>query len=328
MKRLVSGIQPSGILHLGNYLGALKQFVEMQNEYESFVFIADLHAITVPQDPKLLRHRILSTAATYLAAGLDPKKTVLFQQSAVDGHAELGWILTTISTMGEMSRMTQFKDKTGKTKQESIGTGLFVYPALMAGDILLYDADIVPIGEDQKQHVELTRNLAEKFNKRFGKTFKVPEPRITRSGARIMGLDDPEKKMSKSATSPMNFIELLDNADTIRKKIARAVTDSEKTIQYDEQRKGLANLMNIYSLVTGKELKTIEKDYEDLGYKEFKTDLAEHIITYLGPMQKKYWELMNEPAKLEKILNDGAKKASAIADKKMSEIKDKVGLSL
>ncbi len=326
-KTLVSGIQPSGILHLGNYLGAVKQFVELQNKYQSYVFIADLHAITVPQDPKHLEQQILEIAATYLAAGVDPKKTILFQQSDVPAHAQAGWILTTIATMGEMSRMTQFKDKSQKTKQESVGLGLFSYPALMAADILLYDADVVPVGEDQKQHVELTRNLAERFNKKFGETFKVPEPFITVAGARIMGLDNPDKKMSKSAESAFNYIALTDDADTIRKKISRAVTDSESTISFDEKRRGLYNLINIYHLITGLTPAQIESKYKGLGYKEFKQDLAQELIDYLAPFQKKYFELIKKPAAIKKILADGAARAQKVSDKKLATVYKKIGLA-
>ncbi|MEK7615436.1 MAG: tryptophan--tRNA ligase, partial [Patescibacteria group bacterium] len=250
MARVLTALQPSGILHIGNYFGAIEPFVNLQNDgNENFLFAVDYHAITVPQEPDKLRENLLFATATYLAAGVDPNKTTLFQQSRVSQHTELGWILNCLTNMGELERMTQYKDKV-RGKGESVTVGLFDYPVLMAADIFLYDTEIVPVGEDQKQHVELARDLAERFNKRFGKTVVVPKPQIRKEGARIMALDNPESKMSKSAESEKGYISLMDDAKTVEKKIKGAVTDSEGTIIYDEKRKGLANLITLYSLVT------------------------------------------------------------------------------
>lgn len=326
MKKIaLSGIKPSGILHLGNYLGAIAQWVENQDKYNNLFCVVDLHAITVPQDPKQLKENTYLTAATYLASGIDPKKSIIFIQSHVPAHSELSWILTTISKTGELSRMTQFKDKT-VAKKDNVPMGLFTYPILMAADILLYHADVVPVGEDQKQHVELTRDLARRFNHNFGKTFTIPEPLIRKSGSRIMGLDNPENKMDKSTLNPTSYIALIDNPETIRKKIMRAVTDSGKTIQFDPKRKGLYNLLTIYKLLSGKTEKQIEQHFSQKGYGDFKKELADLLIEKLSPIQKKIKYYMNNKKLLDKILTDGAKQANKIAAKTLVEVKKKVGL--
>ena len=314
------------MLHIGNYLGAITQWVESQNKHQNIFCVVDLHAITVPQNPKILKEKIYEIAAIYLAAGIDPKESIIFVQSQVPAHSELAWILNTISKMGELSRMTQFKDKTNKIKKESIPAGLFTYPTLMAADILLYNANLVPVGEDQKQHVELTRVLAQRFNHRFGKTFVVPEPVIRTSGARIMGLDNPEDKMSKSAASPANYIALTDKPEVIRKKIMRAVTDSGTKIKFDKKRKGLYNLLTIYKLFSGKTEAQIEKRFKGKGYSDFKKELADLIIKKLAPVQKKITHYMKNKKLLDRILADGAKRAEKIANPTLKEVKQKIGL--
>ena len=326
-KRIFSGIQPTNNIHLGNYIGAIEQFVQLQNEFDSVYCIVDLHAMTVPQDPEDLRNNILNLAAMYLAAGIDPKKSILFQQSRVSEHSELSWVLTTITRMGELERMTQYKEK-GRGKHDSVGVGLFSYPILMAADILLYDTDVVPVGADQKQHVELSRDLAERFNRDFGQAFKVPEVRLRKSGARIMGLDDPTKKMSKSASSAKNYILMTEDDETIRKKIKSAVTDSEGTIKYDAKRPGVYNLITIMAAVTDKQPKAIEAEYEGKGYAEFKSDLAEAVVEFIAPIRERHTELMEDQEMLKSILNDGAERAQEIASKKMNEVKDRVGIDL
>ncbi len=324
-EKVFSGIQPSNIPHIGNYIGALKQWVELQKEYACTFCIVDLHAITVPQDPKELRLAILNTAAIYLAIGLDPKKCTIYVQSDVPQHAELGWILGTLVRMSELERMTQYKDKS-KKEGENVGVGLFSYPALMAGDILLYDTTTVPVGEDQMQHVELTRTLARRFNRRFGKTFVVPEAKIQKTGARIMALDNPKSKMSKSG-APGNMISLTDSSDVIRKKIMRAVTDSGKGISFDPKKKpAIANLMTIYHHVTGDSLEKIEKEFEGKGYGDFKKALAEAAVEYLSPIREKIADYTKDKAQVERILAAGAKKAEAIAEKKMKLVRERVGL--
>lgn len=335
MQRLFSGIQPSGNLHLGNYLGAIKQWVELQDSYEAFFCVVDLHAITVPQDPAELRKKTLEIAKIYLAAGVNSEKSTIFIQSHVAGHAELGWILNTIATMGELGRMTQYKDKVsrenlgnraiaaGEYNKELTGVGLFDYPVLMAADILLYDTTVVPVGEDQKQHVELTRDLAERFNSRFGETFVVPEPLITREGARIMGLDDPTKKMSKSAASEYNYIALTDDADTVRRKIKKAVTDSGSEIVYSDDKPALKNLINIYTLLSGKSTSEIETMYQGKGYGDFKSDLGEVVVNFLMPFQERLAAISDEEALT--ILRAGAEKANALSEKKIKQVYEKVG---
>lgn len=362
MQRLFSGIQPSGNLHLGNYLGAIRQWLPLQDEYEAIFCVVDMHAITVPQDPAELRRKTIEIAKIYLAAGIDPKKSTLFVQSHVPAHAELGWILNTIATMGELGRMTQYKDKVKiaerkgglgelarkikdgtfndeKYKQEQIenslieffndvnrdasGVGLFDYPVLMAADILLYDTATVPVGEDQKQHVELTRDLAQRFNSRFGETFVVPEPLIQREGARIMGLDDPTKKMSKSAASEYNYIALSDDADTIRKKIKKAVTDSGSEIVYRDDKPALKNLINIYTLLSGRKVDEVEAMYQGKGYGDFKADLAETIVNFLVPFQERLAAITDD--EVLAVLSAGAEKARAIAEQKVAQVYEKVG---
>ncbi len=294
---------------------------------ENLLFVVDYHAITVTQDPARLRQNILFAAATYLAAGIDPKQTLLFQQSRVSEHTELAWILNCMVRMGELERMTQFKDK-AKGKGESVSVGLFDYPVLMAADILLYDTDVVPVGHDQKQHVELARDIAERFNKQFGKTFIVPKPEIRKQGARIAALDEPEKKMSKSAASEKNYISIMDDEKTVLKKIKAAVTDSQGTVRFNESRPGITNLITIMSLVTGKTVKEIENSYAGRGYGDFKIDLAAQTTAFLSPLQEKIRGYLDHPDALLKILDDGASRAKTIASKKMEEVREKIGVKL
>lgn len=326
MKRVFSGVQPTGNIHIGNYLGALKQFVELQDENECIYCIVDLHSITVPQDPKQLKKNILDVAALYLAVGLDPKKSIIFVQSDVPGHAELSWILTCSSYTGELSRMTQFKDKSkGK---ESAPTGLFTYPILMAADILLYDTDIVPVGNDQKQHIELCRDIAVRINNTRKKTFVVPEGRFLKSGARIMALDDPTRKMSKSAENIHSRISLLDEPGKIKKSIMKSTTDSDGIIRFDvENKPGVSNLLNIYSVFSGIEIADLEKKYEGSGYGDFKKDLVEVTTQALAPIKARFDEI-RESDELIKILKDGAERANVIAEKTMKRVKENFGLGL
>jgi tryptophanyl-tRNA synthetase len=334
MPRILTALQPSGILHIGNYFGAIEPFVSSQRGNENFLFIVDYHAITVPQKPEELRKNILFAAATYLACGVAPGQTLLFQQSRVPQHTELAWILNGMAHMGELERMTQYKEKAqrGRKEQGTEGTGvsvgLFDYPVLMAADILLYDTDIVPIGEDQKQHVELARDLAERFNKTFGETFVVPTPVIRTFGARIMGLDDPEKKMSKSAPSAKNYISLLDDEPTIRKKIMSAVTDTGTTVAYDETRPGLANLITLYSLLTKTDFKQIKIDYTGHGYGDFKKDVAEALALFLKPLQATIKTYLEHEDELRRILDAGAANATEIAERKMKLVREKIGVTL
>lgn len=328
MKRLLSGIQPSGNITLGNYIGAINNFVKLQNEnddIEFLVFIADLHAITVSQDKLKLRQSIRSLAAIYIACGLDPKKVKLFIQSEVPAHNQLGYIMECTSTIGELERMTQFKDK--KVKQtRGVSSALLTYPALMAADILLYDINLVPVGEDQKQHMELTRDLAMKFNQRYGETFVVPEAYIPKQGARIMSLIDPTKKMSKSDDNPKSCITLLDDLASVKKKIKGAITDSIGTIEYDvENRPGISNLLTIYSCMSSMDVDTIVKKYEGCGYAEFKEDLANVVCAKLEVIQNKYNELVNSK-ELDDILDEGRDFASKLAYKKIRKVYNKVGL--
>ena len=381
MKRAVSGVQPTNNLHLGNYLGAIKNWVELQDQYDSFYCIVDLHAITIKQDPKILRQNVLNVAKTYLALGIDPNKSTIFVQSHVPQHAELAWVLNTIAKLSELERMTQFKDKArinftyleealdkadnliseiknkaahskdglsyivpSKTLVQVIenvtnvltkyrhtndtrsaaNTGLLTYPVLMAADILLYDPEIVPVGEDQKQHVELTRDLAERFNSSYGKTFVVPEPVIKKEGARIMGLDDASKKMSKSATSANNYIALLDSPEVAAKKISKAVTDSGSVIESGKDKPALTNLLTIYSLLSSQSIKNIEKEYAGKGYADFKKGLTATVTEFLSDFQTKFNAL--DDNKVKSILEEGNKKARAIAEKKMEDVKTKMGL--
>ncbi|MBD2861571.1 tryptophan--tRNA ligase [Paenibacillus oceani] len=323
MKRVLSGIQPSGNLTLGNYIGAMKNFVKLQHDHQCYFMVVDLHAITVPQEPAALHEQTETVAALFLAAGIDPAKASVFLQSHVSAHAELGWLMTTLVYMGELERMTQFKDKSeGK---ESVGAGLFTYPALMAADILLYNADLVPVGDDQKQHLEITRDLAHRFNKRFGEQFIVPEPYIPQVGARIMSLDDASKKMSKSNPNPGSSIALLDEPDVIRKKISRAVTDSGREIKYDPANKPeVSNLMSIYSHCADLSIAEIEAKYDGLGYGPFKKDLAEAVVGALEPLQQRYRDIRSS-GELRTILRQGAEQASVIANETLRGVKEKMG---
>ncbi len=395
-KRIFSGIQPSGNLHLGNYLGAIKNWVELQKDYDCIYCIVDLHAITIRQDPKLLRKRIIELANLYIAAGVNPKKSAIFVQSNRPEHAELTWILNCFTGLGQLLRMTQFKDKakvdfegfegalkdtiktlkqTNETKEamqrlnkkimesgsekflnnytrkiqiesakvafeaslkfysqemdkfSKAGMGLFDYPVLMAADILLYNTNVVPVGEDQKQHIEITRDLANRFNNRYGKTFVVPEPLIKEVGARIMGLDDPTKKMSKSAGSKYNYIGFDDSPEEVRDKVLKAVTDSGKEIKFDEKNKpAISNLLTICSLLSKKSIKDLEKQYSTKGYAEFKKDLAEVVVGFIGPLQNKIKDLEKDPDYTKKVLREGAEKIAPIAEKTLKRVKEKVGL--
>jgi len=323
--RVFSGIRPTGEIHIGNYLGAIKQWIELQNKEDCLYCIVDWHAITTPYDEKTLQKKMFDLAATYLAVGLNPDKCSLFVQSQVKQHAELTWLLGSITSLGELQRMTQFKDKSKKHK-EYINAGLLNYPILMAADILLYDADVVPIGKDQIQHVELARNLAEKFNKKYGKTFKLPSPLNPKQGATIMSLQNPEKKMSKTDDNK-GCIGLFDEPKEIKEKIMSATTDSEKEIKYDLiNKKGISNLLTIYSLFSGKEIKEIEKEYKGKGYGDFKKSLAELLIEKLEPIREKRKELQKKPGYVNDVLEKGANKAREIAERKMEEVRKKMGL--
>lgn len=324
MSRVFSGVQPTGNIHLGNYLGALKQFVELQEEHECIYCIVDLHAITVPQDPEELREHILDVAALYLAVGVDPEKSIVFVQSKVSGHAELGWLLTCSSYTGELSRMTQFKDK-GKGR-ESVPTGLFTYPVLMAADILLYDTEVVPVGIDQKQHIELTRDLCNRVNNKYGHIFILPEGRYLKEGAKIMALDDPTKKMSKSAENELSRISLLDDDKKIKKAIMRATTDSDGVVKFDvENKPGISNLMNIYTAFSDLSIGQIEEKYKGKGYGDFKKDLVEIVIDGLKPFKERFEEIRNSE-ELVRILEDGEKRANEIAEKVLDRVKDNFGI--
>lgn len=327
-QRVLSGVQPSGKLHIGNYLGAIKQFVALQNEYEAYFCIVDEHAITVPQKPEDLRANTLAVAIAYLAARIDPKKATIFIQSHVPAHTELGWILNTMTPLGELERMTQFKEKAAK-QTETIYAGLFNYPTLMAADILLYDATYVPVGEDQLQHLELTRSLAKRFNNRFGDTFVIPQAFAHKETSRIMALDDPSKKMSKSAESEASYIAILDSPEIIRKKIKTAVTDSGSDIRYDEQEKpALSNLLNIFSAFSDEPIAAIEKNYTGKGYADFKSDLGDLLVEKLEPLQTTYHSLSRDKDTILSILEDGAKKANSIANATLREVKQKMGFLL
>jgi len=322
-QRVLSGIQPSGKLTLGNYIGAMKSYVALQHEHDCYYMIVDLHAITVPQDPAALREQSEMVAALFVAVGLDPARSAIFMQSHVPPHAELGWIMTTLSYMGELERMTQFKDKSAG--KDAVGAGLFVYPSLMAADILLYKSGLVPVGDDQKQHLELTRDLAGRFNHRFGETLVVPEPFIPKVGARIMSLDDGTKKMSKSNPNPGSYIWLLDTPDDVRKKISRAKTDLGKEIVYDPAHKPeISNLMSIMAQCTGKPLEQIQSDYTGQGYGAFKKDVAEAVVATLAPIQQRYTEI-RQSGEIYRILKDGAEKAAVIANKTLREVKEAMG---
>ena len=324
MKRVFSGVQPTGNIHIGNYLGALKQFVELQKDHECIYCIVDEHAITLPQDPEELRQHILDVAALYLSVGVDPKKSIIFVQSKVSGHAELGWILCCNCYTGELSRMTQFKSKSGG--QESVGTGLLTYPVLMAADILLYDTDVVPVGNDQKQHIELCRDIALRVNHRFKDTFVVPDGRFMKAGARIMALDDPTAKMSKSAINTHSRISLLDPDNKIKKSIMRATTDSDGEIRFDPENKpGVSNLLSIYSSFSGEDIEDIVTRYAGRGYGDLKKDLVGITQEALRPIKENFEEIRGSD-ELIAILKDGAERANAIAEKTMKRVRDTFGL--
>ena len=325
-KTLLSGIQPSGDLHLGNYLGAVRNWAEMSDEFNCYYFMADLHTLTVRQDPKELRHRSTAQLAQYIACGLDPQKNTLFLQSHVHEHAELGWILNCYTMFGELSRMTQFKDKCAKNA-DNINGGLFTYPSLMAADILLYQADYVPVGEDQKQHCELTRDIAIRFNNLYGETFKIPEPYIPKVGARIMSLGTPTSKMSKS--DPQGCVFLMDKPEDIARKFKRAITDSdtERCVRYDPENKpGVSNLMNIYSAVTGKSFDEIEREFDGKGYGAFKPAVGDAVIETLRPIREEAERMITDKAYLQQIYTEGAQKASCIARRTLRKVYKKVGL--
>ena len=325
-KRILSGIQATGKLTLGNYLGALNNWVKMQDEYECYYMIADLHTLTVRRDPEELRQNTLNLIAMYIAAGLDPEKNTIFIQSHIPAHSELNWILGCYTYMGELNRMTQYKDKSAK-HVDNINSGLFTYPVLMASDILLYNAHYVPVGEDQRQHLELTRDLGERFNSIYGDTFVIPEGYTKKAGARIMGLQNPNAKMSKSSTNPNDVIFLEDEPETIMKKFKKAVTDSDGIVKYDPKIKpGVSNLIEIYSVVTGKSTEDIEKEFEGQGYGTFKQAVGNAVIEKLEPVQKRYKELIENPEYLEKIYKEGAKRAAQIANETIEQVKEKVGL--
>ncbi len=325
-KTLLSGIQPSGDLHLGNYLGAVKNWAALPDEFNCFYFMADLHTLTVRQNPAELRRRSTTQLAQYIACGLDPEKNVLFLQSHVHEHAELGWILNCYTMFGELSRMTQFKDKCAKNA-DNINGGLFTYPSLMAADILLYQADYVPVGEDQKQHCELTRDIANRFNNLYGETFKVPEPYIPKVGARIMSLGNPTSKMSKS--DPAGCVFLMDSPEEIARKFKRAITDSdtERCVRYDPENKpGVANLMNIYSSVTGKSFDEIESEFAGKGYGVFKPAVGDAVIETLRPIREEAERILADKAYLKQVYTDGAMKASSVARKTLRKVYKRVGL--
>lgn len=323
--KIFSGIKPTGELHLGNYIGAISQWLALQNVHECVYCVADLHALTVRIAPEELRRRTLDTVAWYLALGLLPKKSILFVQSHVSMHAELCWILNTVAKISELKLMHQFKEKS-KSAPEDINMGLFDYPVLMATDILLYDTERVPVGEDQKQHVELCRELARRFNSRYGETFVVPESMLMKNGSRIMALDNPAKKMEKTG-SVDGYIALSDTPDEVRKKIKRAVTDSGREIVFDAKKKpALANILTIYHLLSGRSISNIEKEYQGKGYKEFKDGLANEVISFLAPAHERYVAARNDEKKLQRILEDGAKRARAQAEKKMEIVKKRIGL--
>lgn len=324
-KRVFSGIQPTGNIHIGNYLGAVRNWAASQSEFDNIFCIVDLHAITVPQDPAVLKSNIREVAGILFAAGIDPEQSALFVQSHVGAHAELAWILNCFIPMGWMQRMTQFKEKSQKQK-EMVSTGLFDYPALMASDILLYKTDFVPVGEDQKQHLELTRDVAGRFNSIYGDTFKIPDPVIPKVGARIMALDDPTKKMSKSESRPGNAIYLLDSPEDIRAKLMRATTDSLREIRFDESRVGVNNLLVIYELFTGAVRAEIEARFEGRGYADLKRELADVVIEGLRPIQFRYRELTSDPARLDSLLKEGASKVRPIAEETLGFVKNKIGL--
>jgi len=323
-KRMLTGLQPTGLITLGNYIGAIKQMVEYQEKYDSFIFIADMHAITMPIEPEKLKENIRSLVAIYIACGIDPNKNKIFIQSENEYHANLSWMLECNTYFGELSRMTQFKDKS--KKNANFSCGLFTYPVLMAADILAYDTDIVPVGIDQKQHVEIARDIAERFNKKYGETFILPEPLISEQATKIMDLQEPNKKMSKSSENQKGVIRLLDEPEVIRKKIMSATTDSLAQVKFDkENQPGISNLINIYSAVTGLSIKDIETQFEGSQYGQFKKEVADKVIERLSEIQKRYYELINS-SELDEILDKGRDAAREIAKVKYEDVKKKIGL--
>ncbi len=323
-KTIFSGVQPSGTIHIGNYLGAIKNWVGLQDKYDSIFCVVDYHAITVKQEPEELGRNILDVVKIYMASGINPEKSVIFRQSDISAHTELAWILNCAAArVSDLNKMTQFKDKAGQEK-ENVSVGLYDYPVLMAADILLYNTDLVPVGEDQKQHVELARTLARRFNSRYGEVFKIPEVEIRKEGARIMGLDEANKKMSKSA-SPANYIALTDTPEAAAKKITRAVTDSGKEIKYDKENKpAISNLLTIYSLLSGEEIKELEKKYQGKGYGDFKKDLSRTVGEFLTTFQKKYNSF--EDDEVREILKEGAEKARPVAEETLGRVKERLGI--
>jgi len=325
-RRIFSGIMPSGNLHLGNYLGALKNWVALQDDYENYYCVVDLHALTVPQDPKALRAKIRELAAIYVACGIDPEKSVVFRQSKVSGHAELAWLLNCVAKVGELSRMTQFKDKASKGGADSASVGLYDYPVLQAADVLLYNAHLVPVGEDQRQHLELMRTLARRFNGLYGETFIVPEVFIPETGARVMAMDDPASKMSKSSPAPSSYIALLDEPDIIRRKVRRAKTDSGSEVKASPDKLAIVNLLGIYAAMTGLQVAEIEGRYEGKGYGDLKKDLAEVVVEGLSPIRERAQDLLDDPAELDRLLERGAEKAREVALPTLRDAWAKLGL--
>lgn len=328
-QRVFSGIQPSGDLTIGNYFGALKQWVAEQHDYDSFFCVVDLHAITTLQEPDSLRQKTREVAALYIASGIDPEISTIFVQSHVSAHAELAWILTCLSPLGWLNRMTQFKDKSSKQSQESIGAGLLNYPSLMAADILLYQANVVPVGDDQRQHLEFTRDLAQRFNHMYGNTFTIPDVMIPKAGARIMGLDTPNTKMSKSDESEYHAIFLLDSPAKVKKKVMRSVTDSYREVKFSDEsdRAGINNLLTIYQAATDDSREQVEEYFSDKGYGDLKHAVVEQVNATLEPLQEKYNELMNEQGYLDSVLKIGQEKALEIATETLDDVKDKMGLA-
>ena len=323
-KRVFSGVQPSGNLHIGNYLGALKNWVEIQGDYESIWGIVDLHAVTVYQDPAELRTKILETAALFLAVGIDPKQSAIVAQSSVPEHAELAWMLTCVTPVGWLERMTQYKAKS--QAQETIGDGLLQYPVLMAADILLYQAAIVPVGDDQAQHLELTRDIAQRFNSLYGETFVMPGTHLPAVGSRVMGLDEPDKKMSKSATGTGHAIALLDPLDQVRKKVMRATTDSNPAVDFAALGAGVENLLNIFQAFSGWTKEKMREHFHEMRYGDLKKQVAEMVVTSLEPLQKRYREIIGEPGYVDRVLRDGAERVSPIAKSTVRLVKERMGL--
>lgn len=325
MKTIFSGIKPSGDLTLGNYIGAIKNFVELQDHYQCYFCVVDLHAITVSQDRQELKRRIKDIAALYIACGIDPNKAIIFIQSEVSAHAELSWLLECNTYIGELNRMTQYKDKLIKAGTDGLSCGIYTYPVLMAADILLYDANLVPVGEDQKQHIEITRDIANRFNNKYGETFNIPNPFLPEVGARIMDLQDPSKKMSKS-DNDKGCILLLDDPNIIRKKILSAVTDSDRVIKYDKIKKpGISNLLTIYAAITSKTIANLEEQFKGCNYGDFKKALALEVVNFITPIQERFSAIRHSPS-LDEILDQGRESASVIAQKKLLKVKKRIGL--